>query len=620
MPTTNGNRKILDLKRWEQVTPAPSASVAGSMIVSSRHFRQNQLYVNGTTSAFLYNPNEDGWVQLPSPALAGSLSAGAAGCSAAISVGTAVGGTTIAAGSNGLTLPQATINVASTTGFPLAGAFYVDTATNGRQLIVYTGTTGTSFTGCTGGTGTLVTSQVVSFAGLGVHAGSTTSVTINQLLARDLRGYSIHVLSGANAGSTIAITSNTTWTGSTTIAAGSNGAALPQATINVASTANFPPSGQFFVDISGTRQLITYTGITATSFTGCSGGTGTLATSQVVQFASSITFAAQASAFTTASVIRLIAPSFYVLGAGTLAAGSFRKYDFATNTWTSLSITGLAATLGTDGRLIHSTPRINNDYVTFSNGTATAGAATTLTDSSKTWAVNQWTEYQVRIVSGTGAGQVRRIASNTATALTVSGWNTNPDATSVYVIEGNEDYIYYIGNNAVTMYRYSIANNSWTTLSPAVARAAAPSTGMSGNWVFQVSDSAWTSQSSIINGRRIYSFRGGAGSVLDYYDIPSNTWVNAVNYAPNTETFTTGTKYEYFKDNIYIQKDATSRWFVFNIVNNSLDGWTTMAAPQTTAIVGDTSFGVTYTDGATEIFYMYFLLNTSTLMYRQMAI
>ncbi|NBO50643.1 MAG: hypothetical protein EBU80_13205, partial [Chitinophagia bacterium] len=177
------------------------------------------------------------------------------------------------------------------------------------------------------------------------------------------------------------------------------------------------------------------------------------------------------------------------------------------------------------------------------------------------------TEYQVRIVSGTGAGQVRRIASNTATALTVSGWNTNPDATSVYVIEGNEDYIYYFGNNAVTMYRYSIASNTWTTLSPAVARAAAPGAGMSGNWVFQVSDSAWTSQNAIINGRRIYSFRGGAGSVLDYYDIPSNTWVNAVNYSPNAETFTTGTKYEYFKDVIYIQKDATNRWFVFNIIN-----------------------------------------------------
>lgn len=68
----------------------------------------------------------------------------------------------------------------------------------------------------------------------------------------------------------------------TTIAAGSNGATLPQATINVASTNGFPSSGSFTVNISGSLQTITYTGVTATSFTGCTGGTGTLATAQVV--------------------------------------------------------------------------------------------------------------------------------------------------------------------------------------------------------------------------------------------------------------------------------------------------------------------------------------------------
>jgi hypothetical protein len=92
MPTTNGNRQILDLKRWEQVNPAPSASAAGSFIASSRHFKQNQLYVNGTTSAFLYNPNEDGFVPLPSPALAGTLAAGASATAGAWSTGTTIGG------------------------------------------------------------------------------------------------------------------------------------------------------------------------------------------------------------------------------------------------------------------------------------------------------------------------------------------------------------------------------------------------------------------------------------------------------------------------------------------------------------------------------------------------
>jgi hypothetical protein len=69
------------------------------------------------------------------------------------------------------------------------------------------------------------------------------------------------------------------------------------------------------------------------------------------------------------------------------------------------------------------------------SGTATAGGATTLTDSGKSWAVNTYAGYELRIASGTGSGQRRTIASNTATILTVSSaWATNPDATSVYAI------------------------------------------------------------------------------------------------------------------------------------------------------------------------------------------
>lgn len=68
--------------------------------------------------------------------------------------------TTIAAPSNGATLPQATLNVASTTGFPSAGTVKVFTTT-GMTLVGYTGLTATTFTGCTGGAGTLATGQSV---------------------------------------------------------------------------------------------------------------------------------------------------------------------------------------------------------------------------------------------------------------------------------------------------------------------------------------------------------------------------------------------------------------------------------------------------------------------------
>ena len=73
------------------------------------------------------------------------------------------------------------------------------------------------------------------------------------------------------------------------------------------------------------------------------------------------------------------------------------------------------------------------------SGTATAGANNTLTDGSKTWTVNAYTNCVVTITSGTGSGQTRYIASNTANILTVNpNWGTNPDGTSVYEILQSE--------------------------------------------------------------------------------------------------------------------------------------------------------------------------------------
>jgi hypothetical protein len=270
-----------------------------------------------------------------------------------------------------------------------------------------------------------------------------------------------------------------------------------------------------------------------------------------------------------------------------------------------------------------STPSwMGSAYLSFATGTATGATATTLVNTSKTWTVNQWTNSQVRIVSGTGAGQIRSIASNTANTLTVATWTTTPDATSVYAIEGNDDYLYYMGNNAVTLYRYSITANTWTTLTPTAARAGAPGLGMSGHWVWGSTNPAWTNESAIINGRYLYSFRANATAAnpLDQYDIALNTWVSTIVNAPATETLTTGTKYVYSGDYLYIQKDATGRWFRYSFPDQAMDGWNTMLYTQGAAVIGDTAFDAVYTDGATSIQYVYMLLNTSTVMLRQMVI
>jgi hypothetical protein len=68
-------------------------------------------------------------------------------------------------------------------------------------------------------------------------------------------------------------------------------------------------------------------------------------------------------------------------------------------------------------------------------GFPTAVAATTLTDTLKNWPASALVGWSVRIVRGTGVGQVRTISANTATMLTVSAaWTTTPATTSVYEV------------------------------------------------------------------------------------------------------------------------------------------------------------------------------------------
>jgi hypothetical protein len=68
-------------------------------------------------------------------------------------------------------------------------------------------------------------------------------------------------------------------------------------------------------------------------------------------------------------------------------------------------------------------------------GTAESGGNSTLTDTDKSWSTNAWTNKVIVITFGTGIGQIRKIASNTATEITITGtWTTNPSSDSQYII------------------------------------------------------------------------------------------------------------------------------------------------------------------------------------------
>lgn len=237
--------------------------------------------------------------------------------------GTIISGvTTIASGSNGVGLPTGTINVVSTSGFPGSGTIRVITGT-GAQTVTYTSINATQFLGCTGGTGTMLTGNAVNFIATLPQAtitvvsttgfpSSGTMFTYNSVGTRQTityTGTTATTFTGCSGGSgsllggnnvitttntTIAVASNgqslpqstinvaSTTTATTTIAVASNNVALPQSTINVASTTGFPTSGSIYVTTNQGIQLVTYTGTTSTTFTGASGGFGYMATGNAV--------------------------------------------------------------------------------------------------------------------------------------------------------------------------------------------------------------------------------------------------------------------------------------------------------------------------------------------------
>lgn len=469
MATTNGNRKLLDLKRWEPVSPLQLwGSAQGSvnyLFSMLRHVKQMVFHFGPSrTEDQIYDVREDGWSFTASRTISNNQGSGVA----------------------------------------IAGHVWSTGSTVGASFLTAT-------------------------------AGTTSTITTNQTLVRDLRGWPIHILSGPNAGVTLTIVSNTI---------GAN---------------------------------------------------------------SVITVATQASAFSASTTYRLMTPRWYILPS--YSTPIFRAYDWATNSYLTLSTTNLPASTSTFATMCATPSWRDSDYNAFATGTATSATATTLVNSAKTWSTNQWTNFQVRIVSGTGAGQIRVISSNTATTLTVPTWTTTPDSTSVYSIEGNDDILYMVVNNSTNLYKYSISTNTWTATSGIsnLPNGAGPQFV----WASNVSDSAWTNESNIQNGRYIHWFDTGSSGTLRSYDIANGTTSGVTtSFSEYVNSNTVGSFIH--NDIIYFFFWASpgyhGRMVAFNLVTKDAYGIgrTPTQAYATVTPSSNAFFVATYKDGATTIDYLYF--------------
>lgn len=327
-------------------------------------------------------------------------------------------------------------------------------------------------------------------------------------------------------------------------------------------------------------------------------------------------------AFDSTTTFQVFSGSLWFFNAGTTSVG-FSVYDRVTNAWTAKSVANLPTAWGTNGQLV-GTPAFAGVFMT---GTITAGASSSIT-STKTLLLNQYANYQIRINAGTGKGQIRQVASNTAGANSVftvsAAWTVVPDATSVFVLEGNADSFYLLGNNQAVVYKYSISANTWATVTPTAARSANQGAGGMADWIDQVPE--WT-ESTILqnhigtsvqrqNGRYIYSFRGQGSSGLDIYDIALNTWYSSISYGNQTEVFNTGACSVDIDGSILIQKDTSGRFFRFDVARHVLEPYATNVYPQGTLAEGDKLFIQTYKEGGNKVHFLYSMLHSRNELMR----
>jgi hypothetical protein len=429
------------------------------------------------------------------------------------------------------------------------------------------------------------------------------SGTVHYLYHHDEDDY-VQITSGAFGGTWVAGVCGVYYPWSLTYTA--NGGSTTTVTVSAASfNLNGFVRNQTIEFLSGTAANIglrrTITEITTL-------GTGTI----TLTLSSAVT-----SSVANNDTFRISSGSFFVMSSGTLAANCWKRYDKATGTWTDRAFATGGTTNGTDARVV--SPYILD--VSYDTGTASSGSTTTLVDSTKTWTSSQWVNYQVRITAGTGMGQVRVITANNGTTLTI-GAGATIDATSQYVIEGDENAIYYLGNNAVTMYKYSISGNSWSTVSPTVARAGAPVAGMGADFVGKTGDSTWADVSDIKDGRYIYSVRG-TGAIIDRFDITSLAWVatTGVPYQPNVTTFNNGDSTFWNGRYLYILKEGTAaipiRIYKYSVRGNYLEPVATDWYLGGAAVVGNKMWIKNLSTTGT-VKWLYYMSGTSNIVRRIM--
>lgn len=245
--------------------------------------------------------------------------------------------------------------------------------------------------------------------------------------------------------------------------------------------------------------------------------------------------------------------------------------NVANNTSTTINFSSNVATA------VDSTTRYN--ITGYDGGTLTSSSARVVIDTTKSWTVDRWKNYAIRIVAGTGDGQVRQIASNGTDSLVVyDPWTIQPDNTSIYLITGHSDDMFInLGGNA-QMFMYHAADCDMLShnriLDEGIIQAACaiPCDGTS-TATHRISDQKPIPLASISGTTTItatsvqphgfkvgqwVSIRGVTSAAADAYNVTGKVQIASV---PSTTTFTytpfsAGTGTYQYSDNVAVGVSA----------------------------------------------------------------
>ena len=206
-------------------------------------------------------------------------------------------------------------------------------------------------------------------------------------------------------------------------------------------------------------------------------------------------------------------------------------------------------------------------------GIATAGAASSLTDTTKNWVANQWAGKRVRLTGGTITGTETATTANTPTVLTITG---TPDTTTTY----------------------------------AIVSIPARGTGTSLLWTWNAT--------ALANKKKLFSPRGSGSNTFDIYDVSTGRWTIGTFFGPQNEAFTSGSSYTYDDaDGIIMSRSVAAapiRIFKYSLVTNKITGVATTTWLQGTVHVGN--FMELVYSPTSNFPYLYCLQNTGTLLSR----